>query len=218
MTRVRRAAIAISDFVVRYAPTGSDEWARGLRAELDVVESDWSALRWALGSLRVLLRRQLYREPYSWLPTALFLYYYVTQTSSALLSMRKSHGTVLAGDLLICAGWQYWLVFWSSARLRERARPDPADRLATLMYVREGLERKLARYRTIRRWFPQLALSSMCAGYLLRYRAILPGAQVVFPVFAAVGIAVISLDTPGKVRQQIAKLDGRISHTRLTGR
>lgn len=221
MTRTRRVALTIAEFVVRYAPTGCEEWARALRAELDVIESDWAALRWATSSLRVLRRKPLYGEPYAWFPTAVFLYYYATQTLSALLNMRKSHGPVLAGDLLICAGCQYWLVVWSSARLRERARPDPADRVATLIYVREGLERRLARYRTIRRWFPQLAMASMGAGYVLRDRA-LPGAQVVLPIFAvaafAAVIVVVSLDTPGKVRQRIAELDDRISQTRLTGR
>jgi hypothetical protein len=55
MTRTRRLALAISARVVRWASPGCKEWAEGLAREAAVIESDWAALRWAIGSMRVLL-------------------------------------------------------------------------------------------------------------------------------------------------------------------
>lgn len=54
-----RVAEGISRFVVRHASSGSREWAEGLAREADFVESDWKALAWSLGSVRVLFS---YRE------------------------------------------------------------------------------------------------------------------------------------------------------------
>jgi len=60
MTPVRRLAIKIVDAAVRHAPQANREWAEGVAHELDYIKSDWSALRWAMGSVRVLLvRRQM---------------------------------------------------------------------------------------------------------------------------------------------------------------
>ena len=59
MTLVRRLAVWLSETVRTNASPGCVEWAEALEAELDVIESDWAALGWALGSLRVLL---VYRE------------------------------------------------------------------------------------------------------------------------------------------------------------
>jgi hypothetical protein len=58
MTLVRRLALGISARVVRWASPGCKEWAEGLEREAAVIESDWAALRWALGSTRVLLDRR----------------------------------------------------------------------------------------------------------------------------------------------------------------
>ena len=58
MTLVRKLAVRISSRVVRWASPGCKEWAEGLACEAAVIESDWAALRWALGSTRVLLDRR----------------------------------------------------------------------------------------------------------------------------------------------------------------
>ena len=55
MTLVRIVALTISDEVVRWASPGCKEWAEGLEREARVIESDWAALRWSIGSTRVLL-------------------------------------------------------------------------------------------------------------------------------------------------------------------
>jgi hypothetical protein len=58
MTLVRIVALTISDEVVRWASPGCKEWAEGLEREAAVIESDWAALRWSIGSMRVLLDRR----------------------------------------------------------------------------------------------------------------------------------------------------------------
>ena len=58
MTLARRLALAISSRVVRWASPGCKEWAEGLEREARIIESDWGALRWAIGSTRVLLDRR----------------------------------------------------------------------------------------------------------------------------------------------------------------
>jgi hypothetical protein len=55
MRLVRSAAQKLSRMVVRYASPGCKEWAQGLAREADFIQSDWKALAWALGSMRVLL-------------------------------------------------------------------------------------------------------------------------------------------------------------------
>ena len=56
MTPLRRLAMKISDGVVRLAP-GAKDWARATAREIEFIEDDWVALRWALGSTRILLGR-----------------------------------------------------------------------------------------------------------------------------------------------------------------
>jgi hypothetical protein len=57
MTRVRRMAVDISNWIVGMASQGSREWAEGLAREVTFIEGDGTALRWALGSVRVLFDR-----------------------------------------------------------------------------------------------------------------------------------------------------------------
>jgi hypothetical protein len=54
MTLTRRIALRIANFVARYASPGWKEWAGGMAREAAYIESDSAALRWALGSTRVL--------------------------------------------------------------------------------------------------------------------------------------------------------------------
>lgn len=58
MTLVRRLAVRISGVVVRWSSPGSKEWAEGLEREVAFIPSDWRALAWAIGSMRVVLDRQ----------------------------------------------------------------------------------------------------------------------------------------------------------------
>ncbi len=56
MTPLRSLAVGVSGFVARRASRRAKEWAEGLAREVEFVESDWLALRWALGSVRILVR------------------------------------------------------------------------------------------------------------------------------------------------------------------
>jgi hypothetical protein len=57
MTRLRKLATKISCLVVRTASPAAKDWAKASAREMEFIESDWAALRWALGSAKVLLRR-----------------------------------------------------------------------------------------------------------------------------------------------------------------
>jgi hypothetical protein len=55
MTRVRKLAVWVSKWVCRNAPAGAREWGSASERELEHIESDWEALRWAIGSTTLLL-------------------------------------------------------------------------------------------------------------------------------------------------------------------
>jgi hypothetical protein len=55
MTLVRKLALSLSNRVIRWAAPGCKDWAEGLARETAAIPYDWAALRWALGSTRVLL-------------------------------------------------------------------------------------------------------------------------------------------------------------------
>jgi hypothetical protein len=58
MSMLRKTAEKIVAATVRYASTGSKEWAKAIASELPYIESDWGALAWALSGMRVLLSYQ----------------------------------------------------------------------------------------------------------------------------------------------------------------
>ena len=58
MSLVRNTAVRVANLVVRYASIGSKEWAQAISNELTSIESDWRALAWALGGVRVLFTIQ----------------------------------------------------------------------------------------------------------------------------------------------------------------
>jgi hypothetical protein len=55
MTTLRRMAARISQVVVRLASPGAKDWAKATTCEIEFIASDWVALRWALGSMRILV-------------------------------------------------------------------------------------------------------------------------------------------------------------------
>jgi hypothetical protein len=54
MTLLRRLANGLSRSIVRRARPGAKEWAEATAREMEWIEEDWSAVRWSLGSLRIL--------------------------------------------------------------------------------------------------------------------------------------------------------------------
>ena len=59
MPALRRAAFRVLQAAVRLAPGESRRWAEAMLAELDHVEGDAAALRWALGSATAVCRHSL---------------------------------------------------------------------------------------------------------------------------------------------------------------
>jgi hypothetical protein len=53
MTRLRKLAVKISDTVICRSLPAYKDWARATARELEFIESDWAALRWALGSWKM---------------------------------------------------------------------------------------------------------------------------------------------------------------------
>jgi len=56
MTRLRKLATNISSLVLRAASPAAKDWAQASAQEIAFIENDWAALRWALGSSKVLFR------------------------------------------------------------------------------------------------------------------------------------------------------------------
>ncbi len=57
MAPSRRLALKILNAVVRFASPAAQDWAKAMLRELDFIENDWTALLWAIGSTRILLKR-----------------------------------------------------------------------------------------------------------------------------------------------------------------
>jgi len=57
MATSRRLALKLLNAVVRLASPAAQDWAKAMLRELDFIENDWTALLWALGSTRILLKR-----------------------------------------------------------------------------------------------------------------------------------------------------------------
>lgn len=56
MSVIRRTASRWLGAMIRYAPAQCQDWGHAMLRESDFVESNWSALRWALGSMAALCR------------------------------------------------------------------------------------------------------------------------------------------------------------------
>jgi hypothetical protein len=61
MTTLRRLAVNTIKAVTQLASPVKQQWAQAMRRELDFIESDWAAFFWALGSTKILFRRQAFR-------------------------------------------------------------------------------------------------------------------------------------------------------------
>jgi hypothetical protein len=59
MSSIRRVARRVLHFVVRLAPPGARSWGEAMIGEIDHIDDDWAALRWALGSTIALSRCSL---------------------------------------------------------------------------------------------------------------------------------------------------------------
>src|ERR1039458_8355339 len=102
MTLLRRLALGISSSVVQWASPGCKEWAEGLEREGAVIQSDWAALRWAIGSTRVLLDRR---------PVSLTLLDEVPAATQKFVEMARQRAGLILG-FSILQGLRGLLYLW----------------------------------------------------------------------------------------------------------
>jgi hypothetical protein len=214
VTALRYLAARISGLVVRWAAPGCKEWAEGLAREVEFIESDWRALAWAIGSTRVLLDRKtsslgsgqkIQRPPFWWawpicIGACAFSY------SVSALRANCWHDRISSG--LIAFGWILWGALSFATWLRERNQPPISEIRAYQQFSKMTLERRLERYRSMRRWLPLLVPVSMVTGFAMSS----PGQgewghiSTGFIVAAgAIAIWLLCLDTPAKIELRLAR-------------
>ncbi len=58
MTKIRKFGLKVLNIAARHAAPGTRDWVTAMSREMDFIENDWAALWWALGSTRILFKRQ----------------------------------------------------------------------------------------------------------------------------------------------------------------
>jgi hypothetical protein len=215
MSPIRKLAVRILGAVVRWASPGCKEWAEGLAREVEFIGSDWSALGWAIGSFQVVLNRReasIGSGSKPARPSRLDVMFWLLYLEMCFWSGTR---------MLTATGWQqrlgwglallacgYWAACSVLNWLRDRWQPSTSDIEAYRRFLREGLELKLSRYRTVRRWFPSLANFSGWVGYLL-----IRG-EVHFWGYFILGwllILPLHLDTAANIQGRIERMDALIA-------
>ena len=102
MTRLRKLAVKISDTVVRRSLPAYKDWAQATARELEFIESDWAALRWALGSWKMAASCQ--NAPLTSMSD-------VPRAARSFLRQTRSSMVVTALSLL-------WMSYWFSGIFR----------------------------------------------------------------------------------------------------
>ncbi|AEU38980.1 hypothetical protein [Granulicella mallensis] len=225
MTLIRKWALKVSSAVVRYASPGCKEWAEGLAREVDFIEGDWAALSWAIGSTRVLLDRRQgsagAKVPFK-IPGAgewiFWLMCFSQLFSNCCVAIRSTYEPERIGSALIASGWLYWGASSVLAWFQERRSPPRYEVEATLLFSRAKLERRLKRFRSVRRWFPVLATIAICSGLVLNIEGAFAGLHHVFSgVVIAGGLFAIRLeclDSPSKIEHRISLINRLIAQKR----
>ena len=229
MTALRSLAVKISGAVVRWSSPGRREWAEGLEREVGFIESDWTALVWATGSLRILLRwsgmplaslsevpcaaRQLARKTQAAMLLGSVIALFEAATFSYYLIHFQFHPLRSAGSVLTAAG-ALWFGYCSILR---RAHKVPCgDRLVVAKAYRAELERQRD-FLTLRRLCIELGplvagVCVFCAGMTLAYpktaRSALWSMSIVLICSLAAGIGYRS--GAAVYRRRIKELDAVI--------
>src|SRR5215472_6154416 len=102
----RKLASALLKTALRHSSAESRCWAEAMLGELDFVESDWAALRWAVGGSTALLRHSASRRGSRWLTRALGPE--GEPTSSRKKALGAVLGVGLAGAILALGGCGLW--------------------------------------------------------------------------------------------------------------
>jgi hypothetical protein len=108
--------------------------------------------------------------------------------------------------------WGYGAACSVSDWLRERWQPPPSDIQAYRLFLREGLELKLARYRTVRRWFPEFANLAGWVGLFLIF-----GDHFWVYFMAVLWLSLHRPDTPAQIQSRIERMDALIARVQQVG-
>ena len=215
---VRGMAEAVSRFTVRHAAGERREWAAGMAREVEEVPGDWAALGWALGSMRVLLegRRMLspgLAAPPSYIQSVFRIVMTLQFLNCAIDAVQATDWVRRVGWALAALGWMYWegtVVRWMD---EAREVPDRSDRAAMRVYLREQMERRLARYRSAWRWVPPMITVGMCAGYVVTLKggvAARPWTAVTFAAVGGMALVLQLMETPAAIEARIRRLEALV--------
>src|SRR5713226_3138998 len=95
MPAVRKFATRLLSAVARHSSPESQSWGSAMLRELDYMENDWTALRWAFGSTTALFRHSIPIQIRTWLQQRL------AQTRGLTLkNIRRNTATVLSGVII----------------------------------------------------------------------------------------------------------------------
>src|SRR5215472_5727991 len=118
----RKLASALLKTALRHSSAESRCWAEAMLGELDFVESDWAALRWAVGGSTALLRHSASRRGSRWLTRML------GPEGEPASARKKALGAVLgvglSGAILalgVCGLWRHLLVYLPQAHWERAA-------------------------------------------------------------------------------------------------
>jgi hypothetical protein len=200
MTLLRRLALKISNTVVEYASPGAKEWAQGLAREAAFIESDWAALAWALGSVRVLFdyreapmgslaelpaaARRFAKSKRSGNGTWIFVFYLTLRAGDKFF--RAANGSERIGYGMTVLGSICWGILVLIEWRREIKMPPSDDTSALIQFYKAGLERLRDLYRSPKVWIVFIAVNFYFLGMILAQ----PGGVHAHPAWcAALGLA-----------------------------
>ena len=159
MTLIRGLATGISSRVVRWSSPGCKDWAEGLEREASVIESDWAAVRWSIGSMRVLLdRRQLPLTSLGEVPA---------ETQKFVDKVRMRAGFVLAMSIMY--GLQALLCLWKFCKTRNTLE-FAACVIVVLGSILAGLYSLMERRRLNVPWYDDIYDDPVACAHLYKER------------------------------------------------
>jgi hypothetical protein len=183
MTFLRKIAMATSECVVRWAAPGCKDWAEGLAREVEFIDSDWRALVWALGSVRVLFRNpptslhnaaeiaragRIYAGSREHTPPVLFLLMVMQALDSGLKvvlpTARLGHLGRVGCTIATVSAVYLAVVAWMESRMSER--PEDMDDGAWIEFYRREMVRRRNLFSRFGALFPSAAVL-MFAGMAL---------------------------------------------------
>jgi hypothetical protein len=229
MRLIRSVAMKISGVVVRYASPGCKEWAEGLACETEFIEDDWSALRWAMGSTRVLLdrrragmasladveeRARLFSEAISKRSySTMYLLALALPPFLKLLHARTWQQRIGCG-LVIVASIYMGIVGWLQQRGR-RARRDTAVGDLTLHYKSElERQRDLLRSGIGRLYLIVVILYFIGVAFAQKGGVRAHPFLTMFSMLVCVLVVLFLLRQPRRVQRQIDEVDAVLKETR----